>query len=162
MFAMNSILFLTISLCLSIGSYGADNIPIGTKGHYIYKNAIHASLLFYEAQRSGKLPEDNRIKWRGDSMLNDGHDVGHDLTGGYFDGKSSKKHLKIEIDNGQFKAGDQVKFGFPMAYTMTVLGWGLVDYEHVYEKSGELENMRKAIKWGTDYFIKVLFLVSNY
>lgn len=65
---------------------GADIIPIGSKGNYIYKNALHASLLFYEAQRSGKLPPDQRVKWRGDSMLDDGKDVGRDLTGGYFDG----------------------------------------------------------------------------
>ncbi len=59
--------------------------PIGTKGNYNYDTAIHASLLFYEAQRSGKLPKDNRIHWRGDSMLED-KDNGHDLTGGYHDG----------------------------------------------------------------------------
>ena len=29
------------------------------------------SLLFYEAQRSGKLPADNRVDWRGDSALGD-------------------------------------------------------------------------------------------
>ena len=60
--------------------------PRAGKGNYNYTNAIHASLLFYEAQRSGKLPKDNRIPWRGDSMLDDGKDVGHDLSGGYFDG----------------------------------------------------------------------------
>ena len=49
-----------------------------------------------------------------------------------------------------------VKFGFPMAYTITMLAWGLVDYEDAYQKAGELENVRNAIKWGTDYFIKVL------
>jgi len=54
------------------------------------------------------------------------------------------------------KAGDLVKFNFPMAYAMTVLSWGAVDYEDDYKKAGELENVHKAIKWGTDYFIKVL------
>lgn len=44
------------------------------------------SLLFYEAQRSGELPEDQRIQWRGDSALTDGQDNGVDLTGGYYDG----------------------------------------------------------------------------
>ena len=77
-------IFLVLFLTTLVKS---ENIPIGTKGNYNYKNAIHASLLFYEAQRSGKLPADNRIHWRGDSMLDDGKDVGHDLTGGYFDGK---------------------------------------------------------------------------
>ncbi|CAG2176250.1 unnamed protein product [Oppiella nova] len=105
-------------------------------GNYNYSAVIHASLLFYEAQRSGKLPADKRIPWRGDSMLDDGKTVGKDLTGGYFD------------------AGDLVKFGFPMAATMTILSWGLVDYEDAYQKAGELENMRNAIKWGTDYFLK--------
>jgi endoglucanase len=42
-----------------------------------------------------------------------------------------------------------------MAYTMTVLGWGGIEWESAYEKAGELENLKKALKWGTDYFIKV-------
>ena len=42
-----------------------------------------------------------------------------------------------------------------MAYTMTVLSWGVVDYAEEYTKAGEMENALKAIKWGTDYFIKV-------
>ena len=51
-----------------------------------YKDAIHKSLLFYEAQRSGKLPTDIRVPWIRDSALTDGSDVGLDLTGGYYDG----------------------------------------------------------------------------
>lgn len=52
---------------------------------YNYSEVIEKSLLFYEAQRSGKLPANNRIQWRGDSMLDD-RDGDVDLTGGYFDG----------------------------------------------------------------------------
>jgi endoglucanase len=48
-----------------------------------------------------------------------------------------------------------VKFGFPMAYSVTVMAWGVVDYESSFTKAGELDNAKKAIKWGTDYFIKV-------
>jgi endoglucanase len=44
-------------------------------------NAIY----FYEAQRSGKLPSTNRVKWRNDSAIHDGNDVGLDLSGGYYD-----------------------------------------------------------------------------
>jgi hypothetical protein len=53
---------------------------------YDYNLALKKSILFYEAQRSGKLTN-NRIDWRGDTFLNDGSDVGVDLSGGYFDGK---------------------------------------------------------------------------
>ena len=48
-----------------------------------YQRHLELSLLFYEAQRSGPLPENNRIYWRHDSMLDAGADEGVDLTGGY-------------------------------------------------------------------------------
>lgn len=52
--------------------------------NYNYSEVLEKSLLFYEAQRSGVLPPDNRIPYRGDSFLTDqGHD-GEDLSGGYF------------------------------------------------------------------------------
>merc|ERR1712156_172125 len=71
-----------------------------------YAEVLRLSNLFYEAQRSGKLPADNRVPWRGDSAVDDGSDVGVDLSGGYYD------------------AGDDVKFGFPAAQAMTTLAWG--------------------------------------
>ena len=53
---------------------------------YGFAEAIDKSLLFYEAQRSGPLPDNMRIDWRKDSALDDGNDVNKDLTGGYYDG----------------------------------------------------------------------------
>ncbi len=58
---------------------------------YNYGEVLKKSILFYEAQRSGYLPSNNRIDWRGDSALDDGKDVepnGIDLTGGWYDGKT--------------------------------------------------------------------------
>ncbi len=40
-------------------------------------------IYFYEAQRSGRLPSDNRVGWRNNSALEDGSDVNLDLTGLY-------------------------------------------------------------------------------
>lgn len=37
-----------------------------------YGQAVDKSILFFEAQRSGKLPYNQRVKWRGDSGLHDG------------------------------------------------------------------------------------------
>jgi len=39
-----------------------------------YASALDKSLLFYDVQRSGKLPSWQRITWRGNSALNDGAD----------------------------------------------------------------------------------------
>ena len=101
-----------------------------------YGEALQKSLLFYEAQRSGPLPEDTRIEWRGNSALRDGADVGIDLTGGYYD------------------AGDHVKFGFPMAASMTMLSWGALEYREAYASSGQLDEVMEAVRWGTDYLLK--------
>jgi len=54
-----------------------------------YSKLINISMLFYEAQRSGKLPADRRVTWRKDSALNDKGNNGEDLTGGYYDGEYS-------------------------------------------------------------------------
>ncbi len=124
----------------SSSTTSAAPITSTVDGKYNYGGAIHASLLFYEAQRAGKLPANNRISWRGDSMLMDKGENGEDLTGGYFD------------------AGDFVKFGFPMAAFTTLVAWGAIDYEDAYIKAGELEQVRQAIRWSTDYFIKVSFI----
>lgn len=42
-------------------------------GEFDYKDSLHKSILFLEAQRSGKLSSRNRISWRGDSAVTDGH-----------------------------------------------------------------------------------------
>ena len=52
-----------------------------------YMKALTNSIMFYEVQRSGQLPSNNRIPWRGDSALGDGSDNGLDLTGGWYDGQ---------------------------------------------------------------------------
>ncbi|KAF0293757.1 Endoglucanase E-4 [Amphibalanus amphitrite] len=103
---------------------------------YDYQEVLEKSLLFYEAQRSGPLPPDNRIPWRGDSAMNDRGENGEDLTGGYYD------------------AGDHVKFGFPMAASMTVMAWGAIDFANGYAGAGQSDYVKQAVKWGTDFFIK--------
>lgn len=103
---------------------------------YNYSQVLELSLLFYEAQRSGKLPADNRVPWRGDSALSDRGQNGEDLTGGYYD------------------AGDFVKFGFTMASTTTLLAWGYLAYRDAYESAGQAKYGLSAIKWAADYFIK--------
>ena len=53
---------------------------------YDYGEVLRLSNLFYEAQRSGDLPDNNRVPWRGDSSTDDRGNNGEDLSGGYHDG----------------------------------------------------------------------------
>lgn len=57
--------------------------PLLIAGSYDYGQVLGLSFKFYEAQRSGKLPANNRIKWRGDSGLTDRAPDGRDVTGGW-------------------------------------------------------------------------------
>ncbi|AQK75431.1 Endoglucanase 15 [Zea mays] len=101
-----------------------------------YKDALSKTIIFLEAQRSGKLPRSNRVKWRGDSGLDDGKLANVDLTGGYYD------------------AGDNVKYGLPLAFTVTTLAWTALAFKPELESTKELKHVHQAIKWGTDYLLK--------
>ncbi|CAL4896239.1 unnamed protein product [Urochloa decumbens] len=107
----------------------------GAGGHD-YALALKKSILYFEAQRSGVLPPNQRVTWRENSGLFDGKANGVNLVGGYYD------------------AGDNVKFGLPMAFTVTMMSWGILEYGKQMASAGELRNAMDAVKWGTDYFIK--------
>lgn len=49
-----------------------EGLLVAVNGNINYKDALTKSLIFLEAQRSGKLPSNSRLSWRGDSALNDG------------------------------------------------------------------------------------------
>lgn len=61
---------------LVVGLKAANNAAAG----FDYGSAVDKSLLFFEAQRSGKLPFNQRIKWRADSGLRDGFLQGVSLS----------------------------------------------------------------------------------
>lgn len=101
-----------------------------------YGDALAKAIYFYEEQSSGIKPSWNRVSWIGNSATTDGSDHGLDLSGGWYD------------------AGDHVKFGLPMAYSVTMLDWGLIQYQQDYVNSGQYQYLLNNIRWATDYFLK--------
>lgn len=102
-----------------------------------YVEALSKCILFFEGQRSGRLPTSQRLSWRADSGLGDGSAGGVDLEGGYYD------------------AGDNIKFGFPMAFTTTMLAWSVIEFGDSMP-SNELDNALGAIRWATEYLLKTI------
>lgn len=47
-----------------------------------------------------------------------------------------------------------MKFTFPMAFSMTMLSWGLIQYWETYEAIGELDYAVETVKWGADWLLK--------
>lgn len=99
-----------------------------------YSDALKIAMQFFDVQKSGKLV-DNPISWRGDSALKDGSEATLDLSKGMYD------------------AGDHMKFGFPMAFTATVLSWSILEYGDQMETVNQLEPAKDSLKWITDYLI---------
>ncbi|KAJ4712001.1 Endoglucanase [Melia azedarach] len=103
---------------------------------YDYRDALGKSILFFEGQRSGRLPASQRVKWRGDSALSDGKPDNVNLVGGYYD------------------AGDNVKFGWPMAFTVSLLSWAAVEYRREISSVNQLGYLGSAIRWGTEFILR--------
>ncbi|CAH8273782.1 unnamed protein product [Arabidopsis lyrata] len=107
-----------------------------------YSDALTKSILFFEGQRSGYLPREQRMTWRRNSALNDGKNLNANLVGGYYD------------------AGDNIKFHFPMAFTATMLAWSAIDFGS-YMSPADLRDNLVALRWGTNYLLKTVSQLPN-
>uniref|UniRef100_A0A5B7C9J2 Endoglucanase n=1 Tax=Davidia involucrata TaxID=16924 RepID=A0A5B7C9J2_DAVIN len=99
-----------------------------------YADALKTAMQFFDIQKSGKLVN-NKIDWRGDSALKDGSEA------------------KLDLSKGMYDAGDHIKFGFPMAFTATVLSWAILEYGDQMDAVNQLDSAQDSLKWITDYLI---------
>ncbi|KAJ1308632.1 hypothetical protein OPQ81_004328 [Rhizoctonia solani] len=105
---------------------------------YNYAEVIHKSLLFYHSQRSGRLGPNRRLAWRGDSCLNCIGLYGEDLTGGYYE------------------AANTMKWGLPLAWTITQLAWNVYAFPDGFKAVNEYNEALEGVKWGTDYLVNCI------
>lgn len=137
-----------VSAAILVSSLGISGFA-GTAGNVSaaetpnYAEALQKSLYFYECQQAGPLPEWNRVEWRADSTMID------------------------EIKGGWYDAGDHVKFNLPMAYSASMLAWGLYQYPDGVEKCGEMTNYVNNLEFVLDYLAacdlgdEIVFQVGN-
>lgn len=108
-----------------------------------YADALDKSLFFYEAQQAGPLPDWNRVEWKTASTMTD------EVLGGWYD------------------AGDHVKFNLPMAYSASMLAWGLYQYPDGLEKSDLMGTYVNNLEFVLDYLAEcdkgsqVVYQVGN-
>ncbi|CAE6439520.1 unnamed protein product [Rhizoctonia solani] len=105
---------------------------------YNYAEVIHKSLLFYHSQRSGRLGPNRRLAWRGDSCLNCIGNYGEDLSGGYYE------------------AANTMKWGLPLAWTITQLAWNVYAFPDGFKAVNEFDEALEGVKWGTDYLVNCI------
>lgn len=99
---------------LILFSGGSSNLNSHPSTKFDYAKALKLSILFFDAQRSGRLPSNNPIPWRSDSAVNDNGD-GHDLSGGWYDGRFHNWYYSVTC---LIQLGDQKK----------MLDWAILHY----------------------------------
>lgn len=126
------------------GSLPVQNAGLhGAAADINYATALQMSLYFYECQQAGHLPAWNRVEWRADATTDD------------------------FIDGGWYDAGDHVKFNLPMAYSASMLAWGLYQYGDGVQACGEMENYVNNLSFVLDYLAacdlgdEIVFQVGN-
>lgn len=123
-------------------------------GSFNYSIALEYSLLFYEAQRSGALPKNQRVAWRGDTLLKDATTDGNDLSGGYFDAGGTSgvlgqggamNHVHTQRNGTQNQEDtnnayththalvytDSLKITQPMSVALGMVAWGMLEFKSV-------------------------------
>ncbi|CAI8606551.1 unnamed protein product [Vicia faba] len=60
-------------------------------------------------------------------------------------------------DQGNFRLtreslGEETLFGFPMAFTTTMLSWSVIEFGGLMKS--ELSNAKEVVRWATDYLLK--------
>ncbi|XP_070552087.1 endoglucanase 4-like [Ptychodera flava] len=108
-----------------------------SEDEYDYNDVISKTILFFETQRSGRLPPDNRIPWRGDSALNDTGYNGEDLTGGWYD------------------AGDHIKVTFKHTASVWKLALAFLEFGDAYRVAGQADYLYDTLIWGNNYTMKL-------
>ncbi|KDP43035.1 hypothetical protein JCGZ_25221 [Jatropha curcas] len=130
-----AIVFLVVAVILLV-----HFLPQKHKHHRSSKNltlALNQALMFFDAQKSGNYQSNSPVKFRGNSGLQDGDSIPGRLVGGFYD------------------SGNNIKFSFPTAYTITLLSWTVIEYHEKYADIGELDHVRDIIRWGSDYLLEV-------
>lgn len=125
-----------VTLSTKMGSFNErpslDKIIVGFL--FVFNLNCHLQSLGVGVLAAGKLV-DNKIEWRGDSALEDG------------------SVAKLDLSKGMYDAGDHMKFGFPMAFTATVLSWAILEYGGQMKAVDQLEHAQDSLKWITDFLI---------
>ncbi|WP_025741007.1 glycoside hydrolase family 9 protein [Aquimarina pacifica] len=126
----NSIFKQTLFLFLTLSTYTIS-------AQFDYEDALEKSIYFFDANKCGpNVAEDNVFSWRGACHIDDGSEVGQDLTGGFHD------------------AGGHVKYGLPQAWSAATLGFALYEFRESFDQSGTTTKLLSTLKYFSDYFLR--------
>ncbi|WP_430905691.1 glycoside hydrolase family 9 protein [Maribacter sp. 2-571] len=107
------------------------------QGDFNYSDVLGKSIEFYDGQICGPQPSWSRAAWRNNCHMNDGSDIGKNLTGGWHD------------------AGDHTKFNYVSAQATRVLAWSYLQYRPSFDNSGNKTHLLNHLRLSGDFMIKL-------
>lgn len=60
---------------------------------------------------------------------------------------------QVNLVGGYYDAGDNVKFVWPMSFTVSLLSWAAIEYESGIASVKQLNYLHSAIRWGSDFIL---------
>ncbi|KAJ9538253.1 hypothetical protein OSB04_030986 [Centaurea solstitialis] len=93
-----------------------------------YTLALQKALMFFNAQKSGRLTKHNNVSWRGNSCLNDSPVANLEQKSTWF---------LLNLVGEYYDAGDTIKFHFPKGFVMTMLSWSVIEYSAKYKAAAQ-------------------------
>ncbi|KAG1469014.1 hypothetical protein G6F56_003505 [Rhizopus delemar] len=137
------VLWLILFICSVVAQEELNRLPLDpldepyqmpTTPKYDYAEVLHKSFLFYQAQKSGTLPY-QRMAWKFDSCLDCIGSFGEDLSRAWYE------------------ATNRVKWGLPLAWTITQLAFNVMLFEDAMNSVDELAESLELLRWGADYLV---------
>lgn len=125
-----------ICLVLMSAVSNAQSEPPVRVHEFNYAEALQKTLYFIEAQQSGQLSPNNRVEWRGAAFLDDGKDIGHDLSGGWFD------------------AGDHWTANLTMSFLAMTLVWSAIEKPQGWQSTGQMDELLESLIHVNRYFLR--------
>ena len=99
------------------------------RGKDKYGEVMDLVATFYEAQRSGKLPENYDVDWR------------------------RSAHVHDTVPGGWYDAGDTLKLNFPMSVSVSYIAWSLVTFPKAFKDTGTYDKYLGILKVANDYML---------
>ncbi|MCH2132480.1 MAG: glycoside hydrolase family 9 protein [Phycisphaerales bacterium] len=131
-----------MDMLLVLDAWGAcDDEPDQGDGPHNYGEALQKALTFYAAQRSGDLPDDYVLDWRGDCF-----DYEFEQINGEYPHDPA-------IINRYMDAGDTPTFVLPISSAMTTMAWSALDFPGGYENAGLKDDLERVLRWHADWCV---------
>lgn len=61
--------------------------------------------------------------------------------------------MQVKLSGGYYDAGDNVKFGWPMSFSVSLLSWAAVEFNSQISSASQLKYLQSSIKWGADFIL---------